>query len=147
MARLGFDFEAGRLDEHASLLRRHAVRHPHHHALRRRRGVTALMGVLHETGHALYESGLPARWTGQPVGVARGSVREPVAADRDAGLPLGRLHALPRRSAERGVRRRPAYTQDNLVRLYTRVERGFIRVNADEATYPASSCATAWSGG
>lgn len=32
----------------------------------------ALMGVLHETGHALYEQGRPAAWRNQPVGAARG---------------------------------------------------------------------------
>ena len=32
----------------------------------------ALMGVLHETGHALYERGLPAAWARQPVGAAAG---------------------------------------------------------------------------
>lgn len=31
----------------------------------------------------------------------------------------------------------PAWEADNLRRLYSRVERGFIRVNADEVTYPA----------
>ena len=30
------------------------------------------MGVLHETGHALYERGLPKQWRGQPVGEALG---------------------------------------------------------------------------
>ena len=34
----------------------------------------ALMGVLHETGHALYEAGLPRDWRRQPVGNARGMV-------------------------------------------------------------------------
>src|SRR3546814_10790044 len=33
---------------------------------------SALMGVLHETGHALYEQGRPRDWIGQPVGAARG---------------------------------------------------------------------------
>ena len=32
----------------------------------------ALMGVLHETGHALYEQNRPAEWLGQPVSEARG---------------------------------------------------------------------------
>ena len=32
------------------------------------------MGVLHETGHALYEMGRPSRWRYQPVGEARGMV-------------------------------------------------------------------------
>jgi carboxypeptidase Taq len=31
----------------------------------------------------------------------------------------------------------PAWEPDNLHRIYTRVERGFIRVDADEVTYPA----------
>lgn len=35
------------------------------------------MGVLHETGHAMYERQLPQRWRWQPVGEARGmSVHE-----------------------------------------------------------------------
>ena len=39
--------------------------------------VQALMGVIHETGHALYERDLPADWRQQPVGQARGmSVHE-----------------------------------------------------------------------
>ena len=32
----------------------------------------SLLGVLHETGHALYERGLPATWARQPVGEAAG---------------------------------------------------------------------------
>ena len=32
----------------------------------------SLMGVMHETGHALYEQGRPAVWASQPVGQARG---------------------------------------------------------------------------
>jgi carboxypeptidase Taq len=34
--------------------------------------MSALMGVLHETGHALYEQGRPEKWRRQPVGLARG---------------------------------------------------------------------------
>ena len=34
----------------------------------------ALMGVMHETGHAIYEQGRPANWLRQPVGDARGMV-------------------------------------------------------------------------
>ena len=30
------------------------------------------MGVLHESGHAMYERGLPPAWRHQPVGDARG---------------------------------------------------------------------------
>ena len=73
MKRLGFDFTHGRLDASA---------HPfcggvpgdirvttwyREHDLR-----GTLMAVLHETGHALYEAGLPGEWRYQPVGAARG---------------------------------------------------------------------------
>src|SRR6185369_13289994 len=34
----------------------------------------SLMAVLHETGHAQYEAGLPVAWRTQPVGGARGMV-------------------------------------------------------------------------
>src|SRR3546814_1602174 len=34
--------------------------------------MSAVMGVLDETGHAMYERGLPREWRLQPVGEARG---------------------------------------------------------------------------
>ena len=37
---------------------------------------TALMGVLHETGQAMYDLGLPAAWRDQPVGRDRGMALE-----------------------------------------------------------------------
>ena len=43
----------------SSLLRRRADRRTHHHALQTSDFLSALMGVLHETGHALYEQDLP----------------------------------------------------------------------------------------
>ena len=36
--------------------------------------IESLMGVLHETGHALYNLGLPEEWKYQPVGGALGTV-------------------------------------------------------------------------
>ncbi len=101
---------------------------------------TAMMGVLHETGHALYERGLPKDWRLQPVGTARGmamhesqSLLVEMQACRsrefiDFMAPLAR-------SAFGGEG--PAWEPDNLLALYNRVEPGFIRVDADEVTYPA----------
>ena len=69
MEKVGFDFAGGRLDE--SL-------HPFCGGVPEDLRITtrydeadftkALMGVLHETGHAMYERGLPAKWRLQPVG-------------------------------------------------------------------------------
>ena len=125
----------------ASVLRRHAHRRPHHHLLRRGRLQQAVLGVLHETGHALYERGLPAAWARQPVGEAAGMaahesqslIVEMQACRSDAFLDwLG-----PRAAC--GLRRRSgALSAATISRgCWRRVERGFIRVDADELTYPA----------
>ena len=141
MRALGFDFEHGRLD--VSL-------HPFCGGVPDDIRITtryyeddfaqSLMGVLHETGHALYEMGLPDGWRHQPVGTARGmamhesqSLLVEMQACRsrefiDFAAPLMR-EAFAADGA--------AWSPENLHRLYTKVERSLIRVDADEATYPA----------
>jgi len=99
----------------------------------------AIMGVLHETGHALYERGLPAAWRRQPVGRAAGMavhesqslILEMQACRSDAYLSFlsGELIAAFGGDS--------AFAPANLARLWRRIERGFIRVDADEMTYPA----------
>ena len=73
MTRLGFDFAHGRLD---TSLHPFCGGTPDDVRVTTRYDESdfsgALMGVLHETGHALYERGLPAAWRRQPVGEARG---------------------------------------------------------------------------
>ncbi len=100
----------------------------------------SIMGVLHETGHAMYERGLPERWQRQPVGEAAGMAAhesqslliEMQASRSDAFLRwLG-----PELTATFGGDPE-AFDPANLARLYRHVERGFIRVDADEVTYPA----------
>mgnify|MGYP005837179069 CR=1 FL=1 len=137
--RLGFDFHHGRLDEST---------HPFCGGVpddirittryREDEVVSALMAILHETGHALYEAGLPRAWRGQPVGEARGivihesqSLLIEMQACRSAefvGFLAGEL--------TRSFGPDPAFAPDNLQALYRRVERSLIRVDADELTYP-----------
>jgi carboxypeptidase Taq len=98
------------------------------------------MGVLHETGHAMYERGLPRKWRLQPVGAACGmavhesqSLLVEMQACRSAAF-VGYLAPLAREAfGGAGA----AWEPDNLLRLYNRVEPGLIRVDADEVTYPA----------
>lgn len=141
MAMLGFDFDRGRLDTSLHPFCggipddvRITTRYDEADFMR------ALMGVVHETGHALYEQGLPATWRQQPVGQARGmSVHESqsLLAEMQAGRSREFLFfAAPLMRAAFGGAG-PAWELDNIQRLYTRVERGYIRVDADEATYPA----------
>lgn len=102
--------------------------------------VSSLMAVLHETGHALYERGLPARWRHQPVGQARGmsmhesqSLLVEMQASRSSHFVTYLAPLVREVFAGEGK----AWEEENLYRLVTRVERGLIRVNADEVTYPA----------
>jgi len=138
---VGFDFDHGRLDE---------SHHPFCGGVPEDIRITTryskddfmlgLMGVLHETGHALYEQGLPAGWRYQPVGMARGmalhesqSLMIEMQASRSAEFIA---FAAPRmREAFGGSG--PAWEAANIYRHYTKVERDFIRVDADEVTYPA----------
>ena len=99
----------------------------------------AIMGAVHETGHALYERGLPPAWRHQPVGEARGmtlhesqSLLFEMHACRSPGF-VAFLAPLAREAlADDG----PAIEAGNLQRLVLRVEPGLIRVDADEVTYP-----------
>jgi len=98
------------------------------------------MGVLHETGHAMYERGLPKAWRLQPVGKARGmslhesqSLLIEMQACRSPEFLSFAAPLLRETFGGSG----PAWTPENLYRLNTRVRRSLIRVDADEATYPA----------
>ncbi|ABS69410.1 Carboxypeptidase Taq [Xanthobacter versatilis] len=141
MRTVGFDFDRGRLD---------VSTHPFCGGADNDVRITtrydeanfskALMGVLHETGHALYEQGRPRDYIFQPVGQARSmSVHESQSLLMEMQACRSReflTFAAPRmRAAFNGAG--PAWEAEALWRSYTRVERGFIRVDADEVTYPA----------
>ncbi|WP_020179135.1 carboxypeptidase M32 [Methylopila sp. M107] len=141
MAALGYDFERGRLD---------VSTHPFCGGADNDVRITtrydeadftsALMGVLHETGHALYEQGRPQAYLGQPVGSARGmSVHESQSLLIEMQACRSReflaFSGPIMRDAFGGSG--PAWETDALWRRYTRVSRGFIRVDADEVTYPS----------
>jgi carboxypeptidase Taq len=142
METLGFDFRHGRLDvSHHPFCggvpddTRITTRYQEEDFL------TALMAVLHETGHALYQQGLPERWREQPVGESLGAaVHESQSLMMEMQVCRGRAfigHAAPlARDAFEASDEDPAWSTDNLYRLCKRVERSFIRVDADEVTYP-----------
>lgn len=140
MALLGFDFEAGRLDESA---------HPFSGGVPEDTRLTtryrdddlmqSLMGTIHETGHARYEQNLPRDWLGQPVSRARSmGIHESQSLSFEMQLGRSRPFAsLLAPLLRRHFGDQPAFEPDNLHRLMTRVEPGYIRVDADELTYPA----------
>ncbi len=139
--RMGLDFDHARLDRSA---------HPFSGGTQNDVRITtryeeadfasAVLAVIHETGHALYERGLPEAYARQPVGESAGMsahesqslIVEMQACRSDAFLSwLG-----PELHAAFGGDPAP-YRAENLGRLWRRVQRGFIRVDADEMTYPA----------
>jgi len=99
--------------------------------------LSAITGVLHETGHAMYEQHLPKAHTRQPVGEAAGMathesqslIIEMQAVRSDAYLN----YLAPILAREFGK----PITHAALVNRLRHVERSFIRVEADEMTYPA----------
>lgn len=141
MTAAGFDFQRGRLDISlhpfcggASDDIRITTRYDEDDFAK------ALMGVMHETGHALYELGLPAAGRHQPVGGPRGmGIHESQSLIIEMQACRSRAfldYAVPLMVETFGGTG-PAWSVDNIHRLYTRVEPGFIRVDADEVTYPA----------
>lgn len=142
MGILGFDFERGRLDISA---------HPFCGGVAEDVRITtryneadfmqSLMGVIHETGHARYEQGLPATWQGQPVGLARSMgmhESQSLFFEMQVGRSLAFLKLIQPLIVKAFAREHdPAFNVANLHRIYTQVKADYIRVDADEVTYPA----------
>lgn len=139
MKALGFDFQQGRLDvSHHPFCSggpsdvRITTRYTESEFL------TSLHAICHETGHALYEQGLPKKWIDQPVGkVDSMAMHESqsllIEMELCRSLPFCDFLA-PLLQSHFGIQ--PAFSTDNLYRLSTRVKPDLIRVDADEVTYP-----------
>lgn len=140
MTQLGFDFNGGRLDVSAHPFCggvpedvRITTRYDEQELL------SALFGVVHETGHARYEQNLPRSWPGQPVALARSTaIHESQSLFFE--MQLGRSDAFLKRLRPSVIRRfgdQPAFSEANFIAWNQRVKPGYIRVDADEVSYPA----------
>ncbi len=140
MKSIGFPFDRGRLDE---------SEHPFTEGVPGDIRVTTrfdavepfngLLGVLHESGHAMYDLGLPQDWRDQPVGRDRGMALEE-SQSLLLEMIIGRSRAFvrylkPLLEKHFGVSG-PEWDTEQLYRYLNRVRRGLIRVDADELTYP-----------
>ncbi len=140
MKAVGFPFDRGRLDE---------SEHPFTEGVSGDIRVTTrfdlndifsgLLGALHETGHAMYDLGLPQDWRDQPVGRDRG-----MALEESQSLLFEMIvcrsrpfvrYVQPLLLKHFGVSG-PEWDKENIYTHLTRVKRGLIRVDADELTYP-----------
>lgn len=142
MKLLQFDFNHGRLDESV---------HPFCGGVpsdvrittryRDDEFVQSLMGIVHETGHARYEQGLPKHLAGSAAGEARSmGIHESQSLFFE--MQLGRSPAFIAQLASLCVHHfsghdAALFAVENLQKIYTRIKKDFIRVDADELTYPA----------
>jgi carboxypeptidase Taq len=139
MKAVGFPFDQGRLDE---------SEHPFTEGVVGDLRVTTrydaadpfagLLGALHETGHAMYDVGMPASWRDQPVGRDRGMALEEsqsLLLEMIIGRSAPFLRYLQPLLQKHYGATGPEWEFDNLHRMLTRVRRSLIRVDADEMSY------------
>ena len=136
---MGFDFEAGRMD---------ASTHPFSAGLwpgdtrfttrfDERDPFSCLYAVMHETGHALYEQGLAHEHRFTPRGGAV-SLGVHESQSRFWENQIGRTSAFWKVALpwfKDAFPDAPSWDERALNQIANRVEKGFIRVEADEVTY------------
>ena len=140
IAALGYDLRRGRLDISAhpftTTLGADDVRittRLHEHFL-----PTGIFGTIHETGHALYELGIDARYHGTVLGDGTSlGIHESQSRLWENFIGKSRPfwnHFFP--SLQRLFPDRLTPSDDErLYRIFNRVEPSFIRIDADEVTY------------
>ena len=137
---MGFDFTSGRIDDST---------HPFCGGTafdvritnRYKTGdfISGIMGIVHETGHALYEQNLPANYKNQPVGKAKGMAiheSQSLLMEMQIGRSKEFCEFLSKLLNNEFGFKGQEYSADNLYKLNTRVKPSLIRVDADEVTYP-----------
>lgn len=142
MHSVGFDFERGRLDQSAHPFSCGTVNDSR---ITTRLSVDdfneSLFAVLHETGHARYTQNLPEAWylqfVGEPIGMAvhesQSLFMEMQVCRSDAFLAY--IHPIVRELLQGDIKGE-VWDFENFKRTVRYVDRGLIRVYADEMTYP-----------
>lgn len=101
--------------------------------------LSSLFGVIHETGHGLYQQHLPAKYRNQPVGNYKGLAiheSQSLIMEMQAGTSRSFITYLAKLLRDEFSFSGAEYSEDNLYKLVTTVKPSFIRVDADEVTYP-----------
>lgn len=98
--------------------------------------LSSLMAILHETGHGLYEQNLSLEWSHWPSGKPRGMAMhesQSLFVEKQIGRnPAFWQFALPLLEVHLGER----WAIEDILAHVHRIDRGLIRVDADEVTYP-----------
>ena len=140
MKQLGFDFSRGRIDK--SL-------HPFCGGGTQDVRITTRFteedsfscfdALMHETGHALYEQGLPQKWAHQPIGSAGGmSLHE----SQSLFVEMQIIKSLPvsqfiQKTLKDKLDKDPnVWSSEVIYNIRNNVNPGYIRVDSDEVHYP-----------
>ena len=139
MGKLGFDFQRGRLDISSHPFST-GTRGDHRITTRFREDelFEALMATAHETGHASYEAGLPEKWDNLPIGSARNlSIHESQSLLFEKQLFLSRpFFSYFATTIHEILPQTGAFSAEKMRAACCRVMPSYIRVEADEVTYP-----------
>lgn len=98
----------------------------------------SIMATLHEAGHAMYEHNLPRDFAFRPGGMARGMTvheSQSLSLEMVAGRSRESLSWLAPALSE-AFGGGEAFSHANVLNSWRRLDDGFIRVNADEISYP-----------
>ncbi len=138
---MGFPLKYGRLDE--SVHPFSSASHPTDSRITTRIHPTSLMSnifaVLHEAGHGLYEMGLPTEWYGTPLGDSRSlGVHESQSRWWETRIGMSRpfwKYFFPiLQETFKGAIKDVSF--DAFYQAINKVNPSFIRIEADELTYP-----------
>ncbi|KAG0051886.1 hypothetical protein BGZ83_003213 [Gryganskiella cystojenkinii] len=140
---IGFDTECGRLDVSTHPFTGGA--HPTDVRMTTRYTINDLQegitGTVHETGHSLYEQGRSKEYRDLPVSQALSlGIHESQSLLWERMVGLGKpfwTHSLPLlKETFPEVERIQGVSVEQFYNAFNRVESGFIRIEADEVTYP-----------
>ena len=140
MKKLGFDFSRGRIDKSS---------HPFCGGSSEDIRITTRYNdadsfscfdaLMHETGHAIYEQGLPKKWLHQPLGSSGGmSLHESQSLFIEMQIikSLQVSHLIEKIIKNNFGKKNPTWNQENIYRNRKQVKKNYIRVDADEVHYP-----------
>ena len=140
MKKIGFDFSRGRLDvsqhpfcggayQDIRITTRYNDKDP----------FSSLEGIMHETGHAMYELNLPQEWKYQPAGQSRGMAMHE-SQSLLIEMQITRSYAFKKFLSEvlnnNFNLTDNCWDTNNIYKIGTRVNKSYIRVESDEVTYP-----------
>ncbi|MEF8873103.1 MAG: carboxypeptidase M32 [Candidatus Thermoplasmatota archaeon] len=134
---LGYDYDHGRLDKAVhpfTMGMDDDVRITNRYS---EENITSIFSLMHETGHALYEQGLPSDWYGHPLG-RRISMGYHESQSRMWENFVGRSrefldYVFPKLCEE--FPKLEDVSKEEFYRRVNRVKPTFVRVEADEVTY------------